>query len=567
MNVSTHVIPARRTLRSLGPLLLAVALCAATAMLVWLASHAIADSRQSARLLLERRKAEQLAVLWAGLAQDMKGAHATVLVPVTPGQLVLDPPYDLADAFARGFARFPYPDSFFAWKSSGADADLTYLFVRTDRPPVWRSPERLAGPYPVQVVRDPAALRTVIAEARRHAHYDRTFTVFETMMEGVPYQVVVNFLYRGDDRGGLFGLVGFTVNLDWVHRIYFDELALQMARIGGAENELSLAILDERGAVVTETRPADTTISPASRAFPLVFLDRALLTGLPPQSAPFRYWTARVSAAQGSPLAAAALGGTGTLILISLAAAVAVVGLVVTARGMRAAAELAAMKSDFVSSVTHELKTPLSGIRLIADTLASGRYDSRKTIDEYATLLSREGKHLTGLIDNLLAYARLSDARHAYVYESVNVGDLVDDALDHFEAVLIEQRFTVEVEVPSTLPTIRADRPALLQALDNLIDNAIKYSDGTRVLQVRAHAADRRVTISVADRGVGIRADDIERVCDKFFRGREVRTGGSGLGLAIASQIVHAHGGRLGIESAPGHGTRVDVVVPQAAAS
>jgi two-component system phosphate regulon sensor histidine kinase PhoR len=255
------------------------------------------------------------------------------------------------------------------------------------------------------------------------------------------------------------------------------------------------------------------------------------------------------------------------LIVTSLAAVGAVIALLVTMRGVRVAAELAAMKSDFVSSVTHELKTPLAGIRLIADTLAHGRYNSPETIREYATMLSREGKHLTGLIDNLLACARVSDARQPYTFEPVDAADVIEEALEHFHTQLVEQRFTVDVDVPDDLPALSADRPALVHALQNLIDNAIKYSDGTRELHLSAQSAERRVTISVADRGVGIRDSDLKRVCDKFFRGRNARTSGSGLGLAIAQQIVQAHGGRLAIESALGRGTRVDVVVPRAEAS
>src|SRR5207248_4022947 len=135
--------------------------------------------------------------------------------------------------------------------------------------------------------------------------------------------------------------------------------------------------------------------------------------------------------------------------------------------------------------VTHELKTPLAGIQLVADTLVRGRYDSADKIQHYARLLSREAKNLTRLIDNLLAYSRLNDVRHAYRFESVEVSDLVTDTLEICDAILVEQDFAVTVDLPADLPSVRVDRSAVVLALTNVIDNAIKYSTTTRVIQIR----------------------------------------------------------------------------------
>lgn len=549
---------------SSGVLILAIALCAATGTLAWLAFRGAAESNRGARLLLERRAAEQLALLWAGVSQDMKGAQATVLVPVTHRQLVLEPPYDLAEAFARGFARFPYPESFFAWKESAAGDGLTYVFNRAERPPAWHTPQRLTGPYPVHVLRDPPTVRGLIAEARRRASRGRPFALFETELAGTPYQVVVHLLHSGDRGNRLFGLVGFTVNLDWVRNEYFDELTRQIANIGGQPGEISLAIVDDAGVVVTSTQPDVGASWTKERRFPLAFVDRALLQIFARDDRTSRYWTARASPASESSLAAAVGLRHGVFVLISVAAVAAVIGLIATVRAVRVAADLATMKSDFVSSVTHELKTPLSSIRLIADTLAGGRYDSPEKIRDYARLLSKESKGLTRLLDNLLTYARLSDVRNAYSFEAVHVGELIDDALERFRGLLLEQQFAVEVEVPADVPPVHVDRVALGQVLENLIDNAVKYSrpDGVRSLHISARSNGDHVIIRVADRGIGIREDEIGRVCEKFFRGRGATSGGSGLGLAIVRQIIEEHRGRLAIDSRVDEGTRVDIALP-----
>lgn len=564
----------RSTASVAGSVVLAIALCAATLTLVWFGYRATQDAKLNATLLVERRAAEQLALLWAGLAQDMKGAHATVLTPVTPAQLALEPPYDLADAFARGFARFPYPESFFAWKDSGTEDGRTYVFTRTDRPPHWYWPARQGGAYPVEVIPDPEALRPVIAEARHAALHQPPFAVFETAVAGRTYQVVVNFFYDIENQKDLSGLVGFTVDLDWAREFYFDELLRQLTRIGGSPGDISLDIVDEAGRLVasnyanSSAPPSADGAASAQRGFQLVFFDRSLMAFLPVDAVPARMWTARARVISGGPLAAqSSFGSDGTFGLMAAAAVATVIALLVTVRGIRVAAELAGMKSDFVSSVTHELKTPLAGIRLIADTLVRGRYDSVEKIRDYAKLLSKEVKNLTRLIDNLLAYSRISDVRHAYAFDPVDVTDLVTDTLAVFEAVLVDQKFAVEVDVPPELPPVRADRSAIVLALSNVVDNALKYSNGTKVVGIRASVADRYVAVSVTDKGIGIPKAEIQRVCEKFYRGREATGAGSGLGLAIVRQIVDAHGGFLRIESATGHGTRVELSLPQAARS
>jgi signal transduction histidine kinase len=564
MNTPWHVLRGVFRMRSFGAPMLAWGVCFVTTLLVFLGYRATSESQQRAKQLLERRAAEQFALLWAGLNQDMRGAQDAMLLPVTTRQLVADPPYELAELSARGFARFPYPESFFAWKDQ-AHA-VTYVFNRSQRPPPWQEGKTVIGPYPVEVVRDPPAVHDLVDFALLQSRDSRLVTAFDTRIAGIPYQVVVRFFYRGEmsdsDDGGdrLLGLIGFTVNLNWVRQSYFRELAVQISRIGGDPTDVSLSVVDQTGALVSETRRPWQGIPAVSRSFPLWFADRGLLRTVPPERV--QYWTARAAAANDSELATTGTGTSGSLAVLSLAGIAGAVGLFMTARGARVASELAVMKADFVSSVTHELKTPLSVIQLIADTLFQGRYDSPGTVRHYAGLLSHESRNLTRLIENLLAYARLSDTVNAYVFVPMQVGELVEDAVETFQLPLFERQFAVSISLPDDLPSVQADRLALLQVLDNLIDNAIKYSDASRVLGISADAAAGHVTISVADAGVGIPPDEINRVCEKFFRGRNTKVGGSGLGLAIAARIIEAHRGSLRIQSTPGKGTRVDLTLP-----
>ncbi len=233
-----------------------------------------------------------------------------------------------------------------------------------------------------------------------------------------------------------------------------------------------------------------------------------------------------------------------------------------TFHAVRANVALAELRSDFVSTVTHELKTPLATIRAVGDTLAKGRLTSAEALTEYAQLLVQEAKRLTRLVDNLLAYARVTDVTEVYSFERQAPVELIEDVLEDFNHQLVAGCFAVRMEVPGELPQVRADRTAIRLALDNLIDNAIRYSDTRRWLRVAAWADQSRVYIEVSDRGVGIPMDELAAVQRKFVRGRLARQGGSGLGLAIVNRVIADHGGRFVLESEVGEGTTARFDLP-----
>jgi two-component system phosphate regulon sensor histidine kinase PhoR len=128
--------------------------------------------------------------------------------------------------------------------------------------------------------------------------------------------------------------------------------------------------------------------------------------------------------------------------------------------------------------------------------------------------------------------------------------------------VLANKEFDLVIDVPSDLPQVCVDRPAMIQALDNIVDNAIKYSTTEKHLAVSGRATARTVTLTVRDRGTGMTSKDLSRVFERFYRGGNVTVSGSGLGLPIAKRIVESHGGRIEVRSAVGSGTEVDVTLP-----
>jgi signal transduction histidine kinase len=175
----------------------------------------------------------------------------------------------------------------------------------------------------------------------------------------------------------------------------------------------------------------------------------------------------------------------------------------------------------------------------------------------------QEAKRLTRLVDNLLAMARITDVADVYSFEPLGLEPLADAVIGDFRQQLSAARFDARVEMPADLPAVRADRTAMTLLLENLIDNAIRYSPTTRSLRISAHQnGDGGVVLEVADRGRGIPQDEIGQVTRKFMRGRHAGSGGSGLGLAIVKRIVADHGGRLAIQSVVNEGTTISVNLP-----
>jgi two-component system phosphate regulon sensor histidine kinase PhoR len=544
-----------------------VAMFAATVALVSFGYVATREWRSGTNLLLERRANEALALVRARLSADMKGAWLTAIVPFNTAVLDEDPPYGLFHVAARAFALYPYPESFVLWKQGERRSQgdgVTYAFNRAERPPLWDTRPPSDDPFPVVLVRDPAELAGLVAAVREQATAASPFLVLESSIDGTPYQVVAHALFASSPPHQLLGFMAFTVNMPWVHAQYFDPLVKQVEKMGGSPGGLSISVSDAEGRAVTSTPVEPDGAGDLHHRFPLLFIDRALVRSIASQPVRDREWTVHVRSLPDRALVATLQGARRMFFLISIAAGASLLALVLTVRADRANAALASMKSDFVAAVTHELKTPVASIRLVADTLANGRYTSPRTVQEYAGLLSVEASRLSGSIDSLLTYARYSNPRAASATELAEVepADLVEDALQAFRPVLANLEFDLIIDVPADLPQICVDRPAMIQALDNIVDNAIKYSTHQRSLAVTGTATARSVTLTVRDRGNGIARKDLSRVFERFYRGGNVTVSGSGLGLPIAKRIVEGHGGLIEVRSTVGSGTEVDVTLP-----
>jgi signal transduction histidine kinase len=227
--------------------------------------------------------------------------------------------------------------------------------------------------------------------------------------------------------------------------------------------------------------------------------------------------------------------------------------------------KLAEAKSTFVSNVSHELKTPLALIRLFAETLELGRVKNEEKAQEYYRIINHESRRLTQLINNILDFSKIEAGRKEYQFVTTDVAELVREVLKSYEYQMTSAGFEIETNVQTDLPSALLDRDAIAQAVLNLLNNAVKYSDAVRRVTVRVRAQDRHIAIEVADCGIGIPRAEHEKVFEKFYRvstGLVHDTKGTGLGLALVKHIIEAHRGRVLLESAPGQGSRFTLLLP-----
>ncbi|MBI4589967.1 MAG: HAMP domain-containing histidine kinase [Candidatus Rokubacteria bacterium] len=244
------------------------------------------------------------------------------------------------------------------------------------------------------------------------------------------------------------------------------------------------------------------------------------------------------------------------------------VGLGTTYRLVRRETEMARLKADFVANVSHDLKTPLSLIRMFGETLEMGRVADEPTRQEYYRVITRESERLSRLIDNVLDFSRIEGGQRKYDVVPTTVEPLIRETVEAFGYVLAQQGFKVEVAVPPDLPPVPMDAGAVSQALANLVDNAIKYSADRKSLRIEVRIEGDALALSVADAGIGIPPEEQEKIFGKFYRvGRSETQGrrGSGVGLALVRHVALAHGGRVTVESRPGEGSRFTLRIPLSA--
>lgn len=252
-------------------------------------------------------------------------------------------------------------------------------------------------------------------------------------------------------------------------------------------------------------------------------------------------------------------------LLIAASAGAAVIGCYSALRAFQKQHRLAELKSDFVSSVSHELRAPIASVRLMAEGLERGSVTENQKQQEYFRFIVQECRRLGSMIENILDFSRIEQGRKEYEFEPTDLPKLVEQTVKLMEPYAAERQVQLVTEIASDIgdaPTV--DGRAIQQALVNLIDNAIKHSPKGQV-RVFLDGTDP-VRLSVQDHGEGIPVQEREKIFERFYRcGSELRreTQGVGIGLSIVKHIVDAHSGTINVTSEPGKGSTFTIVLPR----
>jgi signal transduction histidine kinase len=227
--------------------------------------------------------------------------------------------------------------------------------------------------------------------------------------------------------------------------------------------------------------------------------------------------------------------------------------------------KLARMQSEFVSTVSHEFRTPIMSIRYLGELLQRGRVRDEEKKQEYYDIITEESKRLGRLIENTLDFSKIEAGMKKYSFEQIDVAEIAVDAEVHFQKQFLDNRFVLENDIQDSIPLIKGDREALTRALLNLLDNAAKYSGDIRKIILRARSKEDFVFLDVEDFGKGIPYQEQKKVFEKFYRSESIQDSpikGSGIGLTLVAHTARAHGGEVFLESKEGKGTKITIKLP-----
>jgi two-component system phosphate regulon sensor histidine kinase PhoR len=278
---------------------------------------------------------------------------------------------------------------------------------------------------------------------------------------------------------------------------------------------------------------------------------------------PPRTWTLVVS-----PLVAGTPGivsmRTQSYWLSGLSVLLMLLALTIAIKTSQRAAQLARMQSEFVAHVSHQLKTPVSLLSAVTETVTLDRVRSPEKLAQCMAIMRGQTARLSALVERILEFTRVAEGHRRYELDAVELQTLARETVEAFVAAVEARGFRIDVANATGNPIVAADPAALEQALINLLDNAIKYSGASRHITVRVGVSGSEAFVDVIDHGIGVRPDERRRILERFYRGSgsAVNRNGFGLGLAIANEILMAHRGAIDVEGTPGGGSTFRMRLP-----
>ncbi|MGE0450268.1 MAG: sensor histidine kinase [Vicinamibacterales bacterium] len=536
------------------------ALLGASVLVVYLQYRAITSLRREAEMVtkgVSESVATEVVDTIAGVLNGPVRALESVNQPeLNAGRLDL-----VAAAFRSGLVDYPQIDRFFLWNHlTEAVAPSQVLFLaRQSSGPVHAFGGSDGG---VSFLRDTELGRLLYREMSTQLQSQRNYFAVEDTLGDTRYLSVIRVFWTNPRREQPFTVLGYVIKLDDVRLRLFSQLHESvLASLLSGRYDLKLQIFDEHGLEVFASGAPLPRLA-ATAAFPLQFYPDAIKLRMSP-AAPPPVWRIAVGPAGVAPLSMYSASEAYWLLALSISLIAIALGFAI--QGHRRAKELARMQRDFISHVSHQVKTPLSLLMATLETIALERVGSAQRLARYHGVIREQAERLSVLISSILDFSRIESRQQRYEFEPVDLRVLVAETVEAFQRSLADGGYDIRLADEPDRPVVHADASALEQALVNLLDNAVKYSGQNRTIGVTVRAVHNSVQIAVRDDGIGIPPGERHRIFERFYRGSgaAMHRHGFGLGLAICAELVGAHGGRITVSSAVGAGSVFTIHLPQ----
>ena len=227
--------------------------------------------------------------------------------------------------------------------------------------------------------------------------------------------------------------------------------------------------------------------------------------------------------------------------------------------------EIQKIKSDFVSSVSHEFKTPLTSIKTLIERLQDGKVKNPAKMDEYFSMISQGTDKLIRLVKNILDSSKIDEGKIEYDFIETDIGIFAVKLIEDFKKDAAQKKTNIQSHIQNNIPSVSIDRDTMTQAFLNLLDNAVKFSPDRKKIDVEVRGKSHHVVLAIKDQGIGIYPDETEKIFEKFYQGKNFpkqSSTGTGLGLALVKHIVEDHGGKISVESQVGKGSTFSMILP-----
>jgi signal transduction histidine kinase len=252
-------------------------------------------------------------------------------------------------------------------------------------------------------------------------------------------------------------------------------------------------------------------------------------------------------------------------VLLSVIVALMLLGAVLIARDISRESETTRLKTEFVNNISHELKTPLTLIRLYGETLQRKENLTHQEKKESYEIITKESERLSHLINNVLDFSRIEMGRKEFDFKKGNLADVIQDTLESYRYHLEKKGFVIHKDIAWDLPEMNFDGEAIASVLINLLSNAMKFSPKEKEVTLKLFRDNGNAILQVADKGIGISQKEISKIFQRFFQSENkiaAETKGSGLGLTLVKHITEAHNGKIQVESEPGKGSIFSLILP-----